>query len=318
MQNEIGRERLMEMTKSFSTAAIGGFKKEEVLSYIDALVEENSKEKAELETKISEQDAQIAALNAIADEQVQKIAALSEENQTLHTAHEALKAEHEPYRQAQLRADEVEKKALDSAHAAEEKLRALLADAQARANQIINEANEEAKQIRAAADSEAEQITSSVRKEEFLLRQNAQDALDVAKEEAHRQVAEAAQKGRDLLDETERTVSARIAAAAQKLNEAQSVLDEAQTKSAEIVKNAQLAARHERDRYEQGLENLEMQKSELLRTLDEIKLAVQAVSLSREKASDEHMADQSRRSTADALRKRIAELNQKTKNDRRM
>lgn len=308
----------MEMTKNFQTAAIGGFKKDEVLSYIDALVQENSREKSELEAKISEQDAKIAALNAIADEQVQKIASLSKENQSLQSAHTALKSEYEPYRQARIRADEIEKKSLDFARATEEKLRDLLADAQTRADQIVNQAKKEAGQIRAEAHGEAERILSSVKKEEFLLRQNAQEALDEAKTEAHRQVTEAAQKGRELLDETERTVSARISAAEQKLTEAQNVLDEAQAKGTEIVKNAQLAARCERDRYEHGLESLEMQKSELLRTLDEIKLAVQAVSLSRDQAADEQIAEQSRRSTVDALRKRIAELNQKTKADRRL
>lgn len=76
-------------------------------------------------------------------------------------------------------------------------------------------------------------------------------------------MADAAQKGREMLNEAERTVEERIAAADQKLNEAQNILDEAQEKQTEMIKSAQLAAKQERDRYEHGLINLEMQKSEL-------------------------------------------------------
>ena len=307
----------METAKTFSTAAIGGFKKEEVLSYIDALMEEHNREKTEFEQRIKEQDAQIAALNAIAEEQAQKITVLSEENKTLRTAHDSIKTEYEPYRRAQIRADEIEKKAADASRAAEEKLRDLLADAQARAGQIIAEANDKANQICIAAEKEAQQTIASAQKEEFLLRQNAQEELEAAQKDAHRQEADAAQKGREMLNEAERTVEERIAAADQKLNEAQNILDEAQEKQTEMIKNAQLAAKQERDRYEHGLISLEMQKSELLRTLDEIKLAVQAVSLSREQVGDEHAAEQARKNTADALRKRIAELNQKTRAERR-
>ena len=185
----------MDISKSLKTSAIGGFKKEEVLSYIDQLVAQYEEERRNQAKELEEANSQIASLNSIVDEQYQKLMSLSAERDEFMV--KAAKIDElqkllAPYQNAQMTADEVIRQAKEKAQAAEEKLRLLLRDAQERANVIVSEANEKAKQITAAAEEEAQQRIESVKKEEVLLRQNAQHELDHAKEAAQQQLAEAA------------------------------------------------------------------------------------------------------------------------------
>lgn len=307
----------MDISKNLKTSAIGGFKKEEVLSYIDQLVAQYEEERKNQARELEEANSQIASLNSIVDEQYQKLMHLSAERDELKVKAakvDEMKAQLAPYQQAQLTADEVARKAAEKAQATEEKLRLLLRDAQERANVIVSEANEKAKQITAAAEEEAQQRIESVKKEEFLLRQNAQHELSHAKEAAQQQLAEAAQAGRDLLAQTRETIAQKTAACDEKEARVKQMLSEAQQKSDQMLRDAKIAVRHEHERYEKGLRDLELQKSELLRTLDEMKLAVQAIAVERTVYTDEEIAAQSRQANTETIKKRFAELNQKNRN----
>ncbi|MBM6920920.1 hypothetical protein H6A12_07125 [Phocea massiliensis] len=307
----------MDISKSLKTSAIGGFKKEEVLSYIDQLVAQYEEERRNQAKELEEANSQIASLNSIVDEQYQKLMSLSAERDEFMV--KAAKIDElqkllAPYQNAQMTADEVVRQAKEKAQAAEEKLRLLLRDAQERANVIVAEANEKAKQITAAAEEEAQQRIESVKKEEFLLRQNAQHELDHAKEAAQQQLAEAAQAGRDLLAKTRETIAQKNAACDEKEAHADQMLKEAQQKSDQMLKDAKIAVKHEHERYEKGLRDLELQKSEFLRTLDEIKLVVQAIAVERTTCTDEEIAAQSRQANTETIKRRFAELNQKNRN----
>lgn len=368
----------MEIQKSFSHSAFGGFKKEEVTDYLTRLEEEYNREVGELRTAVGAGNTQITELKSIIEQQYQKIVDAAKENDELHAAEETLHgelAEKEreirnlrerlaPYEEADRSAREIveaaaqraketitqakeqsassmaeadryleelrqqsdallakaseqakamlsraEEKVRSAAAEAAEKAAAVNDEAEEQAKVILGQANEQAKAILAPAGEQAKQLVAEAEEEARRTTEQAQQIFNAAKDQAQTIVESAKQKEQELLEQARRNIEENVSLSEENEKRSEQLLSDAEKEADRIVRNARYTAREEKEHYEDCLKNLELQKSTILMTLDEIKARIQAVQITRPRKSDAELVQEKRLTTTEALKRKFTLLN---------
>lgn len=341
----------MEFQANFSNSAFGGFKKEEVIDYLANLERQYAQEQGQQQQQIASLTAQLTELNALVEQQYQKIVetdalcrdcrqALEEKTQELETLRQAYAPYEAAGKAAQELREEAEADAANQKSAAERyalemrqsadstrqdaqrQADALLANAQEQANRLIGQAQTEAAQIREGARQEAEQICADARSEAGRITAGANFS---ANEQAARtrKLLESAQAQADEIRSAARTEADGLLCRAREQVEKSRLLqteseerikrltDSAQKQADDILRAARYEASEEKVRYEEGLKALEQQKEQLLCRLDEARAAIQGISATPKKRTEEEIFKEIRRTTTEALKRKFNQLNGK-------
>lgn len=141
----------MEERKQFRTASFGGFHRQDVIDYIEAVAKENQSRQAELESQLNEAQTQLSDLMFICQELDDTKAELTRLKED--TAKQALDFERQ--KQAYV----------DIELAAHRRAAALEDEAKAEHDRVIAQAQAEAETIIAAAEAQAQQRTQALQEE---------------------------------------------------------------------------------------------------------------------------------------------------------
>jgi len=324
----------MKFQADFSHAAFGGFKKEEVLAHLSRLEEEYNREVGELQSQIGAGSTQITELKSIIEQQYQKIVEAAKENEGLRASLssaqeklavrgqeiEALRNRLAPYEEAddyaerlRRQADALLEKAGDqakaSAAAAEERSSAAVSQAQDQAKAMLMQAQERARAIVSPAREQAEKLLSDAEEEARKTSEKAEQIFAAAKEQAQSILEGARQKEQELLEKTCKRVEQNVALSEENEKRSEQVLADAEREAERIIRNARFAAREEKEHYENCVKSLELQKTVILETLDQIKEKIASVEVTRPPKTDAQIAKERRLSTTEAIKRKFTLLN---------
>lgn len=281
----------MQFQADFSSSAFGGFKKDDVIEYLANLERQYSEEQLAQQQQLDGLNAQLAQLQALVDQQYEKIVSSDALCREYKEALDALKQQLAPYEQAAKSAQEL----MDAAHRATEKIKK---DAAAQAAKLHEEmeryavemrqnsgdirraAQEQAHRLVLEAQGKADTILDGVQDKADAMRQEAEDGLAEAKrqaeeikenarEEARRIVGDARTESEQITKASRELSSAAEEEAARLRDEAVQMAEEAHRKAEEIVSAARQEAEQLKSRSAAGLHTLEEQKNILLRQFEE-------------------------------------------------
>lgn len=255
----------MEFQKEFSHSAFGGFKKEEVIAYLEQISKQVEKEQTELKNELARKKTESSEMNSVIEEQYRKIVDISKETQELKNSLERKEIEIADLKRELLPFQEAVRNASDILDVAKEESRRVCTEAQSHLTEIRSEADglldhasEKAKLVIAQAEDQANRLLAAAEDQAKTLVESAKRkegaTLSAAKKEAVRITKESEDKER----------------------EANHILEEARKKSEEMIARAKIQSKEERSRYEDGLKNLEQQRAHLLLAIEEAKSKVQA------------------------------------------
>lgn len=317
----------MEIQKDFPRAAIGGFKREEVLQYLDELSASCDHRIAELEEQLAAANSEKAELHALVEEQYQKIVVCTEEKNALQneldaksldaaelarrlhpfeeagkTAGEIVEAAEASAREAQRRSEAAKQEADQHLLELREQADALLDRAGEQAKAALAQANETAKKIIEPAELQAKQLVEDAQRQ-------AGELVADAKEQAESILADAHRKAEELEEKTRLQVEQNVALSEENERRTRRAAENAQREADELLRRARQTAREERERYDSCLKALEAQKSNILLMLDEMKSKVQSVPITRVSKSEAESRQDQRQTTTEALRRKFTNLN---------
>lgn len=292
----------MEIQKSFSKTAFGGFNKEEVTQYIGELMAKSDEQIANLASENESANAQIAELKAIIEEQYQKIVDINAQNEGLVEQSnektkkiEELEQKLKPFTDAKISADEIVETAKRQAQELAARSKQQIFESSEKAKSILEQANEKVRELIEPAKQEVQlMLNSASRKaEEIILKAKAQESEQL--ESVKFQIEETLFQS----EENERK-TARL-------------IEEAKLEAQKIVAEAKVQSEAEKGNYDKCLKELEIQRSKFLLYLDEIKGSVQAIQIMHLPKSDLESFQMLRQTTTDAIRKKFAMLNNNAK-----
>lgn len=292
----------MEIQKSFSKTAFGGFNKEEVIQYISEIITKSDKEIASLKSEKDGANAQIIELKTIIEEQYQKIV-------DLNAANEALKEQNDT---GMKRINELE-----------EKLKPFI-DAQAEAKAIVEAAQAEANELSITVKQKVSDTTEQAKAILEQAAYKAKEMIDPAKLEVQTMLTSATKKAQEIITSARSQESEYVAEIKTQLEETlamseenekrtKTLVEDAKLEAKKIIEAAKLQAEQEKNHYDSCLKELEMQKSKFLLSLDEIKSSVQAIQIVRLPKGDIESLQALKTSTTEAIRKKFAMLNNSSK-----
>lgn len=294
----------MEIQKSFSKTAFGGFKKEDVTQYIDEIMTKYDEEVSLLKSEGENATAQITELKSIIEEQYKKIVeitlaseGISADNQENIKKIADLEAQLNPFIAAKSEAASIVEAAKKEANESSAQIKQQLWDANQQAQSILSKATEEATALLEPAKRGAEAILHAAREKE-------REIISLAKSQEN-----------ELLEEVNRQIEATILLSEENNNKAFKLLADAKTEAQMILHHARAEAESEKVHYDGCIKALETQKSRLLLSLDEIKGGVQAIQITRLPKSEIESFQALRQSTTEAIRKKFAMLNKERQGD---
>lgn len=340
----------MEMMNNFSKSAFGGFKKEQVVAYIDEVVARYNDEINKLKEQDQSQKKQLKELKDIVEQQYQKIVLTTQEladkeSTCVELANECANSKEVLLSKSEKIDNLEECFRSTTAELAEAKAQLLLInDAKARAGEITDKAQNHAEEIRMIAAKEKEQ---SVR----VAKEKAQDIVDKADEEAQEIkekalcqaqniIASANEKmeqiskcEQEIIDAANGHIEAIKQNEQENINKTRTVIIENQAKAQEIVKSASSEANDilaaatkqaeemrkkafeeyslEREKYETLIKSIDMQKASLLLSLDDIKAKVQSIKIVKTPRSNEPSPIPAALAPSEIIRRRLSILGNK-------
>ncbi|MEG0693802.1 MAG: hypothetical protein RR444_12070 [Oscillospiraceae bacterium] len=288
----------MEIQKSFSKTAFGGFKKEEVTQYIDEIITKYDEEVTGLKAEVDSANAQITEFKSIIEDQYKKIVeitasceAITVENAENINKIADLEVALKPFIDAQTESKAIIESAKKEAYDLTLQIKQQVYDTTEQAKIILGQANEKAKSIVEPAKFEAESVINCAR-------EKAQDIISSAKKQESQ-----------LIEQVNRQIEATILLNEENERKASKLLEDSKREAEAIIRRAKAEAESEKNHYDSCIKTLETQKSKLLFSLDEIKGSVQAIQIARLPKSEAESFQALRQSTTEAIRKKFAMLN---------
>lgn len=340
----------MEMMNNFSKSTFGGFKKEQVVAYIDEVVARYNDEINKLKEQDQSQRKQLKELKDIVEQQYQKIVLTTQELEEKGTQCNELLRECEGTKESLL----LKAKKVDDLEECFRSTTAELAQAKAQL-ELINDARSRAGEITDKAQDYAEEIRSSLAKEKEqaikAAKERAQEIVDRADEEAQeikekalcqaQNIIDSANEKMELISKCEQEIieaaNGHIEAIKQNeqenINKTRTVIIENQAKAQEIVKTASTEASDillaatkqaeemrkkaveeyslEREKYETLIKSIDVQKTNLLLSLDDIKAKVQSIKIVKTQKSNEPSTIPAALAPSEIIRRRLSILGNK-------